>query len=89
MDKKIYTIGVLSIIAAILFVANLSPLGNQPAQGAFSIKDNRYQLITTRAQKGGESLYVIDNMTGQVAVLVWENNTIKPIVIRPLTELFK
>lgn len=89
MDKKTYTIGVLSVIAAILFVANLNPLGNQPAEAAFSIKDNRYQLITTRAQKGGESLYVIDNMTGQVAVLIWENNTIKPIVVEPLTQLFK
>ncbi|HEY0008449.1 MAG TPA: hypothetical protein VGB55_06980 [Tepidisphaeraceae bacterium] len=87
MDKKTYSIGILSVIATLLLVGNLLPLPQ--ADAGFSTKDNRFQLISTRSVKGGESLYVIDNTTGQVAVLVFDNNALKPIVIEPLTNLFK
>ncbi|MBC7784988.1 MAG: hypothetical protein H7144_14210 [Burkholderiales bacterium] len=88
MDKKTFTIGVLSIIAAVLLAANLIPEPRAEAQG-FAIKDTRYQLITTRSPKGGDTLYVVDNSTGLVANLTWDNGTLRPVAIEPLTNLFK
>lgn len=86
MDKKTYTIGVLSIIATILFVANLSPV--QPANAATAVKDRDFTLATTRGQKGGEILYIIDNRTGQIgAISLGNNRTITPIAFDNLTAL--
>ena len=86
MDKKTYAIGVLSIIATILFVANLSPV--QPAQAATAVKDRDFTLATTRSQRGGEILYIIDNRTGQIAAMTLGNNrAITPIAFENLTAL--
>jgi hypothetical protein len=84
MDKKTYTIGILAVVAGLLLVANLMPNHEPAANAAFSIKDRNYQLVTTRATKGGELLYVVDNLSGQVAVFVWENNRIKPLLVQNL-----
>ena len=86
MDKKTYAIGVLAIIATILFVANLSPV--QPAEAATAIKDRDFTMATTRSQKGGEMLYIIDNRTGQIAAISLGNNrSITPIAFDNLTNL--
>lgn len=82
MDKKTYTIGILAVVAALLLVANLMPKSEPTAHGAFSIKDRNYQLVTARATKGGELLYVIDNLSGKVAVFVWENNQVRPLLVQ-------
>ena len=89
MDKKTFAIGVMSIIATILFVGNLMPV--QQAQAATSIKDRDYQLATAKSVKGGEVLYVIDNRTGFVAAFAWDNaaRAFKPMAIESLTNLFK
>ena len=84
MDKKTYTIGILAVVAGLLLVANLMPKSEPAANAAFSIKDRNYQLVTTRATKGGELLYVVDNLSGQVAVFVWENNRVKPLLVQSL-----
>jgi len=90
MDNKTFCIGVLSIIATVLLAANLVPESRaENSPGGFAIKDNKYQLITTRSTKGGVSLYVVDNTTGLVANLAWDNNTMKLVAIEPLTDLFK
>lgn len=86
MDKKTYAIGVLSIIATILFVANLSPV--QPVQAATSVKDRDFTLATTRSQRGGEILYIVDNRTGQIAAISLGNNrSITPVAFDSLTAL--
>lgn len=84
MDKKTYTIGILAVVAGLLLIANLMPKAEPAANAAFSIKDRNYQLVTTRATKGGELLYVVDNLSGQVAVFVWENNRVKPLLVQSL-----
>src|ERR1700709_339004 len=68
MDKKTFTIGVLSITALILFVANLVVPQNV-AHGDLVIKDRDFQAITARTTKGGDALYLTDNRTGIMAVL--------------------
>jgi hypothetical protein len=86
MNRKIFAIGILTVTALLLGLANLMPV--QPATAATVVKDNRYQMITTRSARGGEALYVIDNLTGQAAVFGWDNNNIVPLTVRPLTDLF-
>ena len=85
MDKKTYTIGVLSIIATILIAANLIP--TPPAQAATAIKDRNFTLATTRGQRGGETLYVVDNQTGQVANITIAAGQIKVIATSSLNQL--
>ncbi|MGN6506896.1 MAG: hypothetical protein ACTHM6_15180 [Tepidisphaeraceae bacterium] len=85
MDKKTYAIGVLSVVAAILLVANIMPMPT--TQAATVIKDRDYTLATTRSQLGGEVLYVIDNRTGQVAVVSVVNRQLTPLAIQSLTSL--
>ena len=85
MDTKTFTIGVLSVIAAVLFAAQFLP--SQPAVAATSIKDRDYQMATARATQGGENLYVIDNGTGMLAVFTWDPNTrtLKPSDVQAMT----
>jgi hypothetical protein len=87
MDKKTFALGCLSIIATILFVANLTPTPVAQAAGTV-IKDRDYTLATTRSVKGGEILYIMDNRTGQIASLsVGANRTLEPIAVNSLTSL--
>ena len=83
MDKKTYAVGVLSIIAAVLLVANLMPL--PVAEATTTIKDRDYTLTTTRGQRGGEDLYVIDNRTGQIAMLTIQRGQLQVIATSTLT----
>ena len=85
MDKKTFTIGILSIIMAVLFIGTLSP--TQPATAATSIKDRDYTLATTRGMKGGEVLYIVDNRTGQIAAVTLTNRQITPVAFETLTGL--
>jgi len=87
MTPKTYLIGVLAIMATILAAANLIP--ENTADAAFSVKDNRYQLNSAKSARGGEIVYVIDNLTGQAAVMGWDNNLIVPLTVESITNLFK
>jgi hypothetical protein len=71
MDKKTYGIGILSILAVILLIANCLP---QPAvNAAESVKDtlSEYQMVTARNTEGGDSLYII-NRDGRMAVFQYD-----------------
>ena len=69
MDKKTFTIGVLSLTAVILFCANL--LVPPKAHANEVVKDRNYQVITARVTANDEALYVLDNRSGQMAVFVY------------------
>jgi hypothetical protein len=79
MNKQTYTIGILSITALILFVANL--MMPTSAHGGFVMKDRDYQLITARQQVGDEAIYVLDSRTGLMAVFNYDPGR-KAIVLR-------
>ena len=68
MNSKSMSIGILSLTAVILFIAQFIPV--QPAQ-AEVWKDRDYSLITATSSRGGEVVYVVDNRGGRVAVLIW------------------
>lgn len=70
MNNKTFSIGILTVTAVILFIAQFIPI--QPAQAALTLKDRDYSVVTARANQGGEVLYVTNNRTGQVAVFAWD-----------------
>ncbi len=72
MDKKHFTIGVLSLSAVVLLAANL--IQPRLAEAALVVKDNDYTAVTARTNKGGEALYLLDNRTGAVVVLSFDVN---------------
>ena len=85
MDKRTFTIGMLSLTAVLLFVANLVMPPRVMADQ--SIKDRDYQAVTARVQANDEGLYVLDNRSGQMALFVYDPNRrglalrdIKPIM---------
>ena len=85
MDKKTYTIGVLAIIATLLLIGNLIP--TPAAQATTTIKDRDYTLCTTRSQRGGEVLYLIDNRSGQIATISLQQGQLQVLATQSLTEL--
>jgi hypothetical protein len=89
MDKKTFGIGILSITGALLFVACLMPA--RPAEAAFSVKDRDYQVITTPSVAGGDTVYVVDNRTGMMAVFGFDNRArvLRPRVVRAVADAFQ
>ncbi|QOV90310.1 hypothetical protein [Humisphaera borealis] len=72
MDKKLFTIGVLSVSAVVLFAANL--LQPRTAQAGLVVKDNDFTAVTARTAQGGEALYILDNRTGNMVVMNYDPN---------------
>jgi len=87
-DKKIFAIGVLSLTAAILLVGNY--FAPQPAMATTSIKDRDFSLVTAAVQTGGDSLYVMDNRTGRVAIYSYDpsSKAIRPRGVGEMADLF-
>ena len=80
MDRKTFSIGILSITAVVLFVASLATPPS-PAKAEFAVKDLQgWQLLTVASQAGGDVLYVIDP-NGKVIVLAYDlaQKVIKPV----------
>ena len=84
MDKKTYPIGILSITALILSIANLMPI--RTVQAAEAIKERDFTVVTSRISQGGEALYICDNRTGQMAVFTWEAGK-RQILLRDLRQV--
>ena len=69
MDKKTFWIGILSLTATLLFVANyFAP----SATASLTVRDRDFSMVTARVNKGGEALYVLDNRSGLVAVMSFD-----------------
>jgi len=88
MDKKHFTIGILSLTAVILFVANL--LVPQRAAADFSIKDRDYSAVTASLQANDEGIYILDNRSGTMALFSYDPNARGLIVrsVAPVTAAF-
>jgi len=88
MDKKTFGIGILSLTAVVLFVANFMPVRTVQADEA--IKERDFTVVTSRISQGGEALYICDNRTGLMAVFTWEagKRQIQLRDLRTITDLF-
>lgn len=89
MDKKSLTVIVLSLTAAVLFIANLL----MPARTATAdvvIKDRDYQVLTAKWQANDEALIIVDNRSGQMAAFVYDPNARGVVIkaVRPVMDAF-
>jgi hypothetical protein len=89
VDKKTFVLGVLTLSAVILLVANiLAPRG---AVAMTTIYDKEtYQMQTGRITNGGEALYVTDNRTGMMGVFIFDPNrrAVRLLTRRPVMDAF-
>jgi hypothetical protein len=89
MDRKTFSIGILSLTSLILFVACLFPA--KPASADFAVKDvSRLQLVTVTSQQGGNILYIIDPVTGKILVLGYDVNQklLRPVSRTTMDKVF-
>jgi hypothetical protein len=89
MKNKNLSIGILSITAILLFIAQFLPV--QPARAESVLKDRDYSILTSISAKGGDNLFITDNRTGQVAAFVWDatHRAFVPAGGVALTDVFK
>jgi hypothetical protein len=89
MDRKTFSIGILSLTSLILAIACLFPA--KPASADFAVKDvSRLQLVTVTSQQGGNILYIIDPVTGKILVLGYDVNSklLRPMAGTTLDKVF-
>ena len=88
MDKKTFTIGVLSITATLLLVGNF--LSTPRAQANFAIKDRDYTAVTAHIAAGGDALYITDNRSGNMGIFVYDPGLqdLKLVASRPVQAAF-
>ena len=89
MDKKSTWIAVLSLTAAVLIAVDYLARP-QAAQGLVVFKDRDFQMCTARTQQQGDTLYVMDNRTGKIAVYSYDTATrdVRPRVFGHISTLF-
>ena len=87
-DKKTLAIGVLSLTATLLLLGNY--FAAQPVMATTTIKDRDFSMVTAAAQTGGDSVYVLDNRSGKIAVYAYDptSRQIRPRASGELTGLF-
>jgi hypothetical protein len=72
MNSKTFYIGILSVTALILTIAQFVPV-TPIARAETAIKDRDYMLTTSPAAAGnGDNIYLTDNRSGMMAVFGWD-----------------
>jgi len=89
MNSKTYGIGILSVTAVVLLIAQFIPL--RPAVASEAIKDRDYSIVTARTNAGGDALYVTDSRTGLIAAFLWDPGRREVVVkdVRPVNDAFQ
>ena len=89
MKKESFAIGILSLTAVALFVANYFATPRS-AIAAEAVNGRDYQVVTARIQTGGEGLYILDNKTGIITILTYDPVTRRmiPRASRPIADAF-
>jgi len=88
MKKQSFSIGILSLTAVVLLVAQFIPLTTNEALGQLAIKDRDYSMVTARRGPGGQVVYVTDNRTGMMAAVVWDQGNLTVRAVRSVTDAF-
>lgn len=86
VDRKTFCIGILSITAIVLLIAQFVPVPQALAQ--VSIKDRGYSMVTARRGLGGQVVYVTDNRSGMIAAVVWDQGNLLVKAVRPVQDAF-
>ncbi len=88
MDNKTFGIGILSLTALVLIVANC--LVPPQASAELSVTGQGYSVVTARVQTGGDGVYILDNRTGRFAIFTYDpgSRRLEPRTVRPLSDAF-
>jgi hypothetical protein len=88
MDTKTFGIGILSLTALVLVVANC--LVPPKAAAEQTVVGQGYTVVTAKVQNGGDGVYILDNRTGRFAVFTYDNSSrrLEPRTVRPLADAF-
>jgi hypothetical protein len=88
MDRKTFYIGILSVSATLLALANY--FAPQPAQAMLTIKDRDFSMVTAESQASGDALYVLDNRSGRVAIFSYDpsSRALRPRFTSDMTAVF-
>ena len=86
MDKKTYSIGILSVIAVMLLIGNLL---TTRATADVAVTSEGVQAVTASTSKGGDALYLYDVSSGKLAVFtVAPNKGLQLVTVENLEEAF-
>jgi hypothetical protein len=88
MDTKTFGIGILSLTALVLVVANC--LVPPKASAELTVQGQGYTVVTAKVQTGGDGVYILDNRTGKLAVFTYDpaSRRLEPRTVRPLADAF-
>lgn len=75
MDNKTYAIGILSLGALVLLIANFIATPQALGEGGVVATGRDYQIVTARVASGGDGLYILDTKTNSIAVLTYDTQT--------------
>ena len=73
MDSKTYGIGILTLTAVALLLANL--FAPSPVSGIESVANNDMQAVTCHASQGGDALYLYEPGSGKMAIFTVNNKS--------------
>jgi hypothetical protein len=71
MDSKTYGIGILTLTAVALLIANL--FAPRPAAAIAEVSNGDMQVVTCRYLNGGDAVYLLDHSTSKLAIFTIDN----------------
>ncbi|MEM8876162.1 MAG: hypothetical protein AAGD32_18100 [Planctomycetota bacterium] len=89
LDVKSFAVGVLALMAVVLVALHL--VKPEPAVATETVSNRDYQAATAETAAGGDAVYVLDNRTGVLAVLTYDQQRrqMVPRDARRITDLFR
>ena len=88
MDSKTYSIGILTITAVALLIANI--FAPRPAMALVETSNDQMQAVTCRQQSGGDALYLLDHNSGKLAVFTLKSGAgMKLITVVDIESAFR
>jgi hypothetical protein len=71
MDSKTFGIGILTLTAVALLIANF--FAPRPVAAIESVANEDMQAVTARYQNGGDAIYLLDHSSGKLAIFTVDN----------------
>ncbi len=86
--QSVFTGILIGVLAGSALLMGIADLTSTPAL-AESARDRDYQIVTAKTAAGADSVYVINNTTGQVAILEYDAGTrsLRLRDVRPMTDV--
>ena len=88
MDSKTYGIGILTLTAVALLIANL--FAPRPAGAVEAVSNGDMQAVTARYLGGGDALYLLDQSSGKLACFSIDSRVgLRLRVVVPVEDAFR